>query len=99
VKRAVEQLEREGCLGFVTVVAATADMPPGLRYLVCGCVYVRVCVGGGICVCVFLCVCVCVEVGWWWCVCVYHVHTCVCVPVCLTVCAKNAHSAPMCTKR
>lgn len=36
MRRAVEQLERAGCLGNVTVVAATADMPPGLRYLVRG---------------------------------------------------------------
>lgn len=42
--RAVEQLQREGCLGYVTVVAATADMPPGLRYLVRG--GLRGCVGG-----------------------------------------------------
>ena len=36
MKRAVEQLQREGGIGHVTVVAATADMPPGLRYLVGG---------------------------------------------------------------
>lgn len=36
VQRAVEHLERAGCLDNVTVVAATADMPPGLRYLVRG---------------------------------------------------------------
>jgi len=33
VTRAVDELTRAGCMEYVTIIAATDDMPPGLRFL------------------------------------------------------------------
>lgn len=57
MQRAVEQLQREGCLEYVTVVAAPVDSPPGLRYLVRS-MYIHIWGRGGelMCVCVYVCI-------------------------------------------